>query len=240
VAADAFDQQVNSVAALGEPVRRELYRYVVAQSEPVSRERAATGVGVPHHVAKFHLDKLEEDGLLEVEYRRPPGRSGPGAGRPAKMYRRSARHIAVSLPERRYDLAGHVLVEAVGAAQRAGLPMDALISEAAHAAGAALAGQARQAGEPGARPADPISAATEALAANGYEPRLADGRITLANCPFHDLAEIHPALVCALNLDLINGLLGTLGPAGLSAELDPSPGRCCVTVTAAPSKTARR
>jgi predicted ArsR family transcriptional regulator len=234
VAADAFDQQVNSVAALGEPVRRELYRYVVAQPEPVSREGAATGVGVPHHVAKFHLDKLEEDGLLEVEYRRPPGRSGPGAGRPAKLYRRSARHIVVSLPERRYDLAGYVLAEAVGAAQRSGLSMDQLISEAAYAAGAALVVEADT------RSADPLSAVTEALAATGYEPRLADGRITLVNCPFDDLAASHPALVCALNLDLINGLLGTLGPAGLSARLDPSPGRCCVTVTTGPSKTTRR
>jgi predicted ArsR family transcriptional regulator len=241
VTTDAFDQQVRSVAALGEPVRLELYRYVVAQPEPVSRERAASGVGVPHHVAKFHLDKLEEDGLLEVEYRRPPGRSGPGAGRPAKLYRRSARHITVSLPERRYDLAGHVLAQAVGAAKRAGLPMDHLISEAAHAVGRTLAEQAEQADEPGSRRADPLSAATEALAVNGYEPRLTDDRITLTNCPFHDLAASHPALVCALNLDLINGLLGTSGSAGLSARLDPSPGRCCVTVTVTrPSKTTRR
>jgi predicted ArsR family transcriptional regulator len=224
VTADAFDRQVNSVAALGEPIRRELYRYVVAQSEPVSRERAATGVGVPHHVAKFHLDKLEEDGLLEVDYRRPPGRTGPGAGRPAKLYRRSARHIAVSLPERRYDLAGHVLAEAVDAAQRAGLPMEQLISEAAHAAGVALADET----DTGA--ADPVGVVTEALAANGFEPRLADGRITLANCPFHDLAAGHRELVCALNLDLINGLISALGPTGLRAGLDPAPGRCCVTV----------
>jgi len=235
VTADAFDQQVTSVAALGEPVRRELYRYVVAQPEPVSREHAANGVGVPHHVAKFHLDKLEEDGLLEVEYRRPPGRSGPGAGRPAKLYRRAARHIAVSLPERRYDLAGHVLAEAVSAAQRAGLPVDDLVRSAARAAGRALVARP---GGPGTRPADPLGAATAALAANGYEPRLADGRITLANCPFHELAASHRALVCALNLDLVKGLLGTLAPAGLSARLDPSPGRCCVVVTG-PAATGR-
>src|ERR1051325_6417038 len=123
VTADAFDKQVTSVAALGEPVRRELYRFVVAQPEPVSREQAAAGVGVPHHVAKFHLDKLEEDGLLDVEYRRPPGRRGPGAGRPAKLYRRSARPIAVNLPERRYELAGDILADAITAAQQAGLPV---------------------------------------------------------------------------------------------------------------------
>jgi predicted ArsR family transcriptional regulator len=219
------------VAALGEPVRRELYRYVVAQPEPVSREHAASGVGVPHHVAKFHLDKLEEDGLLEAEYRRPPGRSGPGAGRPTKLYRRAARHIAVSLPERRYDLAGHVLAEAVSAAQRAGLPMDRVISEAADAAGRALLGQQ---GRPGQQ-TDPLSTAAEALAVTGYEPRLADGRITMTNCPFHDLAASHRALICALNLDLINGLLGALAPTGLSATLDPSPGRCCVVVTTVPT-----
>ena len=71
-----FDAQVARVAALGEPVRRSLYRFVVAQPDAVSREQAAAGVGVAHHVAKFHLDRLESDGLLEVEYRRPPGR-GP-------------------------------------------------------------------------------------------------------------------------------------------------------------------
>src|SRR3954451_10045107 len=118
-----FDAQVASVAALGEPVRRELYRYVVAQPAAISREQAATGVGVAHHVAKFHLDKLEEDGLLEAEFRRPPGRTGPGAGRPAKLYRRSNREIAVSLPERRYDLAGHIMAQAITTAATSGLAM---------------------------------------------------------------------------------------------------------------------
>jgi len=78
------DTALRSVASLGEPVRLTLYRYVVAQAEPVSREQAAAGVGVAHHVAKFHLDRLEDDRLLEVNYRRPAGRTGPGAGRPTK------------------------------------------------------------------------------------------------------------------------------------------------------------
>src|SRR5690348_11577326 len=135
---DDFDQQVTSVALLGEPIRRALYRYVVAQPEPVSRDRAAAGVGVPRHVAKFHLDKLEEDGLLDVEYRRPPGRTGPGAGRPAKLYRRSARPIAVQLPERRYELAGRILAEAVSAAERTGEPVGSLVAGVARAAGKAV------------------------------------------------------------------------------------------------------
>src|SRR4051794_35344309 len=97
---ESFAADVASVAALGEPVRRDLYRYVVTQHDPVSREAAAAATGVAHHVAKFNLDRLVAEGLLDVEYSRPPGRGGPGAGRPAKLYRRAARDISVSLPER--------------------------------------------------------------------------------------------------------------------------------------------
>src|SRR5690242_6199991 len=99
-----LDARLEQVAALGEPVRRELYRFVAAQSEPVTREQAADAVGVPSHSAKFHLDRLVADRLLDADYARPVGRGGPGAGRPAKVYRRSETEVAISLPERRYDL----------------------------------------------------------------------------------------------------------------------------------------
>ena len=110
---DDFAAQVTGVGALAEPARRALYRYVVAQPEPVSRDQAAAGAGLPRHTAKFHLDKLVADGLLDTEYRRLSGRRGPGAGRPTKLYRRSSRQLAVSLPPRLYDLAGQILAGAV-------------------------------------------------------------------------------------------------------------------------------
>ncbi len=126
-----FVAQVTGVGALAEPARRSLYRYVVAQPRAVSRDQAATGVGLPRHTAKFHLDRLVADGLLDTEFRRLPGRRGPGAGRPTKFYRRADRQFAVSLPERSYELAGQVLAAAVERADRDGVPVrDAVQQEA--------------------------------------------------------------------------------------------------------------
>src|SRR4051812_1023437 len=92
-----LDERLARIAALGEPIRRALYRYVVGQREPVGRDQAAEAIGVARHTAKFHLDRLEADGLLQSDYSRPAGRRGPGAGRPAKRYRRAGGEIEVSL-----------------------------------------------------------------------------------------------------------------------------------------------
>jgi predicted ArsR family transcriptional regulator len=220
---DRFAADVASIATLSEPVRRALYRYVIGQDGPVSREDAVAAVGVAHHVAKFNLDKLVTDGLLEVEYRRRPGRSGPGAGRPAKLYRRTARDIAVSLPERRYELAGEVLAEAITIATRDALPVSTALRTAARNVGTRMGEIAEPAG-------DPPQAVGRVLARHGYEPRRAADGIVLANCPFHRLAQTHTDLVCGMNLELVNGVLDRLSPGRLAARLNPGPGRCCVTI----------
>jgi predicted ArsR family transcriptional regulator len=229
--AKSFPSRVASIAALAEPVRRALYLFVVGQPEPVSRDQAAEAVGVAHHVAKFNLDKLEEEGLLEVEYARPPGRSGPGAGRPAKHYRRATGEIEVSLPERRYDLAGQVMAEAIATSGRTSVPIGEALSSAARLAGQALGLLARE--KAGVRPRKGllVSAVSDVLADQGYEPHTDGKAITLANCPFHTLAQQHTDLVCGMNLDLIEGLLEGAGPVPLRACLSPSTGRCCVRIT---------
>lgn len=221
---DDFVADVTSVAALSEPVRRRLYRYVVARGTPVSREDAAAGTGVAHHVAKFNLDRLVTDGLLEVRYSRPPGRGGPGAGRPAKLYVRANRDIAVSLPERRYQLAGQVMAEAITIAGRERLPLAEALTEAARTTGRRLGEEATGAEGPAAE------VVADLLERHGYEPRAAAHEILLANCPFHSLAAEYTELVCGINLDLIGGVLDAVDAGGLCARLDPAPGRCCVTI----------
>jgi predicted ArsR family transcriptional regulator len=210
-----LDARLDRVAALGEPVRRALYRFVAAQPEPVTREQAAAAVGVAQHTAKFHLDRLVDGRLLEAGYRRPPGRGGPGAGRPAKVYRRSHTDLDVSLPERRYDLAGRLLVKAFAQAERTGSPVPEALRAVATQAGRSAGTQA-------------ASGLFDALAADGYEPRRDGDGITLANCPFHALASEETELVCGMNRAYLEGMLGGIGDTGLTARLDPAPGRCCI------------
>ena len=228
---DDFDSQVSGIGALAEPARRALYLHVVSQPEPVSRDQAAHGVGLPRHTAKFHLDKLVEEGLLDVEFRRLSGRRGPGAGRPTKLYRRSSRQVAVTLPQRHYDLAGQILAGAVEAAASEGIPVLEAVRHAAAVCGRRL-GAAEQARDPVAAPLDDVAAV---LAGWGYEPRVQEGAIVLANCPFHALAREHTALVCGMNLHLVTAMLDELGHPLVEARLDPAPERCCVTVTSGSS-----
>ena len=225
-----LDARLDRLAGLGEPVRRALYRLVAAAPDAVGREDAAEAVGVARHVAKFHLDRLEADGLLESEYVRPDGRRGPGAGRPAKRYRRAARETAVSLPPRRYDLAGHVMAEALTSAEAAHAPVADALRRTAVAHGRELGRSARAQATGRRAAAARRSAVVDVLAEHGYEPRAIDDGLCLVNCPFHALAAAHQELVCGMNLALIQGVLDGAGATKLTAELDPAPHRCCVRI----------
>ena len=228
-----FDADVAGLASLAEPTRRALYMYVCAQGSAVSRDEAAAGVGVPRHSAKFHLDKLVGDGLLDVEFARRTGRQGPGAGRPAKLYRRAAREIAVTLPERRYELAGQLMARGIAEARSTGIPVTEALDGAAREQGRELAALAlRQAGD-GPSGAELLAAARQVLDDEGYETKLAGtdadpAGLTLTNCPFHAIAVQHTAVVCGMNLAIMEGLLAGLPRLRLTAVLEPAERRCCV------------
>ncbi|MFJ9481224.1 helix-turn-helix transcriptional regulator [Streptomyces mirabilis] len=217
-------EDIEAIAALQDPVRRRLYEYVAAQGREVGRNEAAEAAGVTRTLAAHHLDRLAEAGLLESGSRRLTGRSGPGAGRPAKVYTRARAERSVSLPARDYRTAAELLAEA---AEQAGL--DAELCAAARRRGEALRGSAA--------PCGGLEQAVEMLAARGYEPHLegvegatgAAARVVrMRNCPFHAVAERFPPLVCGMNLALLEGLLGTDGP--VHARMDARPGDCCVVV----------
>jgi predicted ArsR family transcriptional regulator len=225
----ALETRIGEIAALDQPLRRDLYALLVDRGDWVGRDDAADALDVPRSVAAFHLDKLADAGLVDVRYERAPGRSGPGAGRPAKQYRRSEREVSVSLPERHYDLAGALLADAVVEAETSGRPVGEALREAAHRAGVEIGLSARE----GLRRTRPSASAVAALERLGYEPRRAGRDIALANCPFHALAERHRSLVCGMNLDLLRGVAEGLGAEDrLVPTLQPEEGMCCVRLRA--------
>lgn len=209
------------MATLDEPTRRRLYEHVVRQVAPVTRDEAAAALGLARATAAFHLDRLADEGLLAVVFERRTGRTGPGAGRPSKLYCRSERQIEVSLPERRYDLAGRLLASAIEDAEITGEPPRAALDRRARRLGRELAATGRT-------EATGTDAVLRILEEHGFEPRVQDNAIVLGNCPFHSLAQEHTTLVCEMNLCLLEGLLTGLDASELHARLEPEPGQCCV------------
>jgi predicted ArsR family transcriptional regulator len=207
--------RIAALAALDDAVRRAVFDLVAHSATPVSRNAAAEALGISRRVAAAHLDRLADQGLIAVEYRRPPGRSGPGAGRPAKLYRRIEDEIAVSVPPRHYDLVGELLAAAVAASIDTGTAVHEVLDQTAY-----------QAGRTTGAAAGTLLAALEDA---GYEPHGddPDGALILRNCPFHRLARQFTALVCGMNLHLLRGVADGAG-ATCTAILDPSPGGCCV------------
>lgn len=218
------EQRLALVYGLDDPVRRGLYDYVSAAAEPVGREQAAAELGIGRPLAAYHLDRLVSLGLLTADYRRPPGRTGPGAGRPAKVYARSGTEFAVSAPPRDYELAARLLAEAVES-DASGFSL-ACLKRAARRLGAELGARSRQAGQTGMR---------AVLAEHGFEPFADDdGSTALRNCPFHQLAERHREIVCTMNLALLEGVASGIGAEDARPALEPFPGRCCVVVRTGP------
>ncbi|MEB4210926.1 helix-turn-helix transcriptional regulator [Mycobacterium sp. 94-17] len=228
--ADALQRAAAGIGALADPVRRQLYQFVCAQRGPVSRDQAADAVGIPRHQAKFHLDRLTAEGLLESDYARLTGRSGPGAGRTSKLYRRARRDIAVSLPQREYELAGLLMATAIARSAATGEPVAEVLNRVAREYGQAIGAS----GTPGPAPPDAAAALERAvglLRRYGYEPRLCGGDVELANCPFHALAQEQTELACTMNHALITGVADALAPHGPDARLRPGRDRCCVVLT---------
>jgi predicted ArsR family transcriptional regulator len=224
---DAVPDPVASIALLDEPNRRRLYEFVSANRETTGRDDAAAALGISRELAAFHLDRLVGGGLLETEYRRRSGRSGPGAGRPAKLYRRTDREVAITIPPRQYDVAADVFAEVLG---RLGCVAGAgAVADVARERGMDLGTEARR--KLGPRPSRRrrLTALVDLLREGGYEPVIDEAAETvrLRNCPYRALVSRHQELTCGMNLAWTEGVTTAID-APLRPELIPTPGYCCV------------
>src|SRR4051794_21495085 len=123
--------QTAAVAALRDPTRRALFDAVARSDAPVSIDEVVRATGTPKSTAALHLDRLVELGVLAAGFERRSGRTGPGAGRPAKVYLAIEAEIAASIPARDYELMGEVFAGALEAAEATGSVGDAVRRAAA-------------------------------------------------------------------------------------------------------------
>ncbi|MHA6670114.1 helix-turn-helix transcriptional regulator [Homoserinimonas sp. A447] len=218
------NSRLTAVASIHDPLRRALFDFISASGTAVGRDEAAGALGMARGTAAFHLDRLVDDGVLTVEFKRLSGKTGPGSGRPAKLYRRAAEELLVSIPERHYDLAGSVLASSIEESDRTGEPARQALSRVATERGRELGQRA--------------GTLRNALEIGGYEPRQAEnGDTILANCPFHSLAMSHTDVVCDANLNLLRGVAEGAGDTEHNVVFDPCDGQCCVRITARHGET---
>lgn len=206
---------LRAVGLLAEPVRRRLYQYLRERQEPVGREEAARHAGIKARLAAFHLDKMAEAGLLDVEYRRLSGRAGPGAGRTAKVYSVSSRSFSVQIPQTRYALAASMMASALSAGI-SGTDGAESLQDVATAVGGGIGDEIRQQTQTDSARREAVRHKLEQL---GYEPRVEEsGEWTLRNCIFSELSTSHRELVCGMNAAFVAGLVGGAHLLSLKAE----------------------
>src|SRR5436189_3309212 len=173
--------------AIGDQELRETLLYARAQPLPVTADEVASAQRIHRNVARGRLERLADAGLLIASFERRTGRTGPGAGRPAKTYRVAPELSAIEFPERRYEQLIGLVVDALPERGRGarlhGIGVDF---------GRALARAARL------RPSDTFGGALRrvcrALGSLGYQAAVTEvtgrsGVISTATCPLRPLVR---------------------------------------------------
>ena len=209
--------QEPDVAALADPVRRALYRALVRSPVPLSRDQLVRMLNLAPSTAAFHLEKMAREGLLETESKKLGTRTGPGSGRPTKLYKPVLDEVSVSFPSREYELAARLLASAIEASMVTGESVEKALHTIAYAEGQKLGLAAGN--------------TEKALADNGFEPEADAQGLALGNCPFHRLAKDHVGLICGLNTSLLQGTLDGCNDTQHRVEEAPESAPCCARLT---------
>lgn len=230
--------------ALGDNTRYAIYLELARSPSPRSTAQIADSLDLHVNTVRPHLERMREVGLLDVrsEARR-------GVGRPQHLYSLASDAPSLGLEPSPYPTIARMLLRL---AASAGLDADA------------IAAAGRDQGEHDARPwpagSPPVEALMTELDAMGFDPEVAIDRaddtdpgvdasvdgpveiatIAFAHCPFAELAESNPSVVCALHRGMVEGFLaGIDGPCPVAfhtlVDRDPCRVEIPVTVGSAPS-----
>jgi predicted ArsR family transcriptional regulator len=213
--------------ALGDRTRYTIYSEVVSSPVPLSTSDLAEVLHLHPNTVRPHLERLREVGLLEVASER----SG-NVGRPQHRYMRSDRAPTLGLEPPAYPVLADLLAQLAADLG----PCDDDVAEVGrewgrHEAGA-MADPEAELGDGGAAPATgavgtaaPESRCVAALVAElaelGFDPSTscadASTTVSFTRCPYRELAEAHPELVCCLHRGIVEGIVEQVGGASVAS-----------------------
>ncbi len=227
---NSFDRSVADLASsLGDPTRRGIYVTVREAPGPMTANQVADLFDIHPNVARHHLDRLAGDGYLQITRQRRSGKTGPGAGRPAKCYEATSKEIAIQFPPRRHDLLAELLIRVV---ERIAPEEGPAVAEAVgREYGRKLAGEIGIPEEEGFEAA--VTSVAQAMMGVGFlmtsDPD--SGRLLTSHCPFGQTAADHPEVVCKIDQGIINGMLEAVHrtPDRLVVTPHQDPEDACIT-----------
>jgi predicted ArsR family transcriptional regulator len=201
--------------ALGDDTRYAMYQELARSTAALSAQDLAEALGIHANTVRLHLDRLREAGLVDVE-----AVHRGTVGRPQHLY-----FLAAGAPGLGFDPPAHALLAGLLAAMAERVGADAADATATGRAWGAERGAA-------SRTRDGLGALEGELGRLGFEPASeGDGRIEFLHCPFRELAEAYPELVCNLHRGLCEGVIAAVGKGRIlefATLYDPEP--CHVTV----------
>ena len=195
-------------SSLGDPTRRAIYIAVRESSEPLTTSKVAKLFGVHPNVARHHLDRLAADGYLDVSQRRPAGKNGPGAGRPAKSYEATSKEVSIHFAPRRFEMLVEMLIRVLD--EVAPKDVAAVAEKVGRSYASELAAEIGTPEDPGYDAA--VQAVASAMTGLGFsvDPDAEGQRLLTSHCPFGETALSHPEVICSLDRGIVAGLFGAL------------------------------
>src|SRR5688572_31858324 len=220
---DVQAPRLELLKALGDNTRYAIYLELARAPAPLATAQISDTLGLHPNTVRPHLDRMREVGLLDVIS------DAQGAvGRPQHRYSLAADAPALGFEPPAFPVLARMLLRlAASAAVPAGEAVEAGREQGAAAAATRTASRCAE-------------ALTQELAALGFDPAsvVDDDNATIAftRCPFRELAEANPELVCSLHRGLVEGFADARGDATVVAFHDLADRTPCQVEIAAPRR----
>lgn len=192
---DDASSRLDILKALGDNTRYAIYLEVARSARPLSTSEIATTLGLHVNTVRPHLERMREVGLLEVS-----SESRGGVGRPQHVYGIASGAPSLGLEPPAFPLLAQMLVDVC---RSAGLGAGDVVDVGREQGTAAARTTGTRRGL--------VASLCDAQAALGFDPEVVDDDgaqvIAFTHCPYRELAEAQPEVVCGLHRGMVEGFV---------------------------------